>query len=324
MNRRLSDVLSFSKTLTLLIIEDEPTILKQLVKSFSTIFTNILTATNGAEATDLYFAYHRKHGKFIDIIFTDLHLPIMDGLEFCERIKPYNEKQIIIASSAFADVNNLQKIIDLGIYKFIPKPINFSTMFDTILSSLEKLKEEQKIQEMKKELSHMRNENLRLFEQASLDKLTELYNRRYIDDILEKYRDSQFCLIFADIDNFKQINDNYGHRTGDEVLMQFSEILRNQTRSYDIVGRWGGEEFVIILKDTPLETTLFITEKLRKTIEEGKMPEKIKITSSFGISIHENGKTVAEVIEDADKNLYHSKKEGKNRISYNFEIYEDK
>ena len=140
MNRRLSDIINFSKTLTLLIVEDEETVLKQLVKSFSAIFTNILTAKNGEEATEIYFDYHKKNEKFVDIIFTDLHLPIMDGLEFCERIKPYNDKQIIIASSAYADVNNLQKIIDLGIYKFIPKPINFSSMFETIVKSLEKIK----------------------------------------------------------------------------------------------------------------------------------------------------------------------------------------
>ncbi len=322
-NRRLSDIREFSQTLTLLIIEDDELVLNQLKKSFSTLFTNILISNNGFEALDIYYKYHKKHNKFIDIVFTDLNLPIMNGLEFCEKIKLDNEKQIIIATSAYADINNLQKIIDLGIYKFIPKPLNFENLFEIIIKSLEKIKEEQKIIKLHEELTSIKNENIRLFEQASLDKLTGLYNRRYIDDILSKYINCNFSLIFTDIDYFKDINDTYGHRVGDEVLIEFAKILKNHTRSYDIVGRWGGEEFIILLKETDVETTLFITEKLRKTIESHEMPENIKITSSFGIHISNLNKSLEEIIDDADENLYYAKKQGKNRISYNFEIYKE-
>ncbi len=323
MNRRLSDLLDFSKELSIIVIEDEEIVLNQLEKSLKSFFKDVIIAKDGNEALDKYFDYHKKNNKFIDIVFTDLHLPNLNGLEFCEKIKPYNEKQIILATSAYADVNDLQRFIDIGIYKFIAKPIDFNKLFDAITESLEKLKETKKHEELLSELNYVKNENIKLFEQASLDKLTGLYNRRYLDDILEKYTNSNFALIFTDIDDFKQINDNYSHRVGDEVLIKFADILKTHTRSYDFVGRWGGEEFIIILKDTDIDTTLFISEKLRKSIEKEKIYEDISITSSFGVALHDKNKTIEKVIDEADHNLYNAKNKGKNRISYLNNIYEE-
>lgn len=322
MNRRLSDLINFSKELSILVVEDDLTVLSQLEKSLGTIFNKVITAENGQIALDKYFEYQKKHNKFVDIIFTDLHLPIMNGLEFCEKIKPYNEKQIIIATSAYADVHDLQRFINVGIFKFIPKPMDFTVMFNIITDGLEKLKEEKKRQELEYELTLVKNENIKLFEQSSLDKLTGLFNRRYIDDILEKFTNTNFTLVLTDIDNFKNVNDKYGHRTGDIVLERFAQILRTHTRSYDFLVRWGGEEFIIIFKDTNIETALFICNKLRNSIQQAHMPEDITLTSSFGVAVNSDNKHLNEILDEADKNLYNAKNQGRNRISYLNNIYE--
>lgn len=155
------------------------------------------------------------------------------------------------------------------------------------------------------------------------DALTGLSNRRRIDEIMQKEVEKrnrlQFPLTFVilDIDDFKKINDKYGHLKGDDVLRQIAKIIAKNIRIYDSVGRWGGEEFCLILPQTSLNNALVILERLRKTIENTKHDIDEVVTCSFGVCSTENEKiSQTQLIKKADLSLYQAKKEGKNKICF--------
>lgn len=154
------------------------------------------------------------------------------------------------------------------------------------------------------------------------DKLTNLYNRYKIDSVLndEKKKADRYNLNFGililDIDFFKKVNDNYGHLVGDEVLIEFSSILKNNSRETDIVGRWGGEEFLIIVPHTEYDSLLYFANNLRKKIENYEFRTVGKVTASIGVSIYEKDDEIINAINRADEAVYVSKSSGRNCVSY--------
>ena len=153
------------------------------------------------------------------------------------------------------------------------------------------------------------------------DYLTKLYNRRKIHEIIEteikrsrRYK-SAFAVLLLDIDNFKNINDTYGHNTGDKVLVQFSDIIRHTIRESDIASRWGGEEFLVICPETTTEGAMSLAEKIRYNIENGSFEEAGNVTASVGVAGAQHGDNVKSLIFRADQALYSSKKAGKNRVT---------
>jgi len=120
--------------------------------------------------------------------------------------------------------------------------------------------------------------------------------------------------IMADIDNFKSINDSYGHLVGDQVLKAISHRIRNTVRAYDILGRYGGEEFLIIMPDTSMEDARELTERIRTRVKEAPV-NNATITLSLGVvSIQEDDRSLDDIIRRADQNLYKAKKGGKDRV----------
>ncbi len=159
-----------------------------------------------------------------------------------------------------------------------------------------------------------------LQEMAYTDQLTSLANRLKIDEVLnrccqtsERYK-NVFSVIMVDIDFFKSVNDEYGHLVGDEVLKQIAEILDTRTRRVDLVGRWGGEEFIIISKETGLKGATVIAEKVRKRVEEAEFSTGAKHTISLGVAEHKEGETIDELLKRVDDALYKAKNNGRNRV----------
>lgn len=165
---------------------------------------------------------------------------------------------------------------------------------------------------------------------ASHDDLTKLYNRRYMMDAIkfEKSRadriSSTFSLCLLDLDHFKTINDRYGHLAGDRVLMAFSERIKGTLRSMDVVdqldserffGRYGGEEFIVLLPDTSLSGALRCAERIRQVTEEAPFDEVFKVTLSGGVSEYQPGETIEDTLRRADGALYQAKHLGRNRIA---------
>ncbi|MFT6507496.1 MAG: diguanylate cyclase (GGDEF)-like protein/PAS domain S-box-containing protein [Colwellia sp.] len=168
-------------------------------------------------------------------------------------------------------------------------------------------------------------------EQLSItDSLTGLNNRMYLDNVLsdEFRRMSRYTLdlsiILCDIDFFKMINDNYGHLIGDQVLISISKILRLYCRDVDVIGRWGGEEFLIICRETNVEGAMIAAEKLRAIISDHVFPRVGHKTASFGVTLAVPDEAVEDALQRADQALYRAKELGRNRVECQLKGIENK
>ena len=159
--------------------------------------------------------------------------------------------------------------------------------------------------------------------QAQEDTLTKLYNRRGLENSLQHslaYIDqgsSQNSLVLCDIDNFKKVNDVYGHDAGDSVLISFANTLKSFARQSDILARYGGEEFIFILPHTTSGQAEVFAERVRKQIEKTEIianNQHLKVTASFGIANQIDGIDLEQLIQSADKALYYAKEHGKNLV----------
>jgi len=159
---------------------------------------------------------------------------------------------------------------------------------------------------------------------ALLDPLTELANRRYIELNIQTKLDEMrrygrpFGILFMDIDHFKKVNDLHGHDIGDKVLIMVSNTFIKNVRASDIVGRWGGEEFLAIIPNINEEQLLFTANKLRVLVEQSGFSLDsgiVQVTVSIGATLAQPKDTTETLLERADKLLYYSKATGRNRVS---------
>lgn len=161
-----------------------------------------------------------------------------------------------------------------------------------------------------------------LFRMATTDHLTGLYNRRFVESLLRMAEDKAnnrsipFSLIMIDIDNFKRVNDTCSHAVGDLVLVEVARVLKESLRFPDISARWGGEEFLVLLDSTELESAIKVAERLREKVEELTIGNGLKITISLGVAQHRRGDSYQQTIEKADYALYEAKRGGKNRVAF--------
>ncbi len=174
-------------------------------------------------------------------------------------------------------------------------------------------------------LSEISDINKTLEQITNHDNLTSLYNKMYIESQIQqefnkaKRYGNIFSVLFFDIDDFKGVNDQYGHLAGDEVLKKIAETMKNHLRQSDIIGRYGGEEFLILLPETNLESASMLAQRLRTTTESMTTQYKdtdIKVTISLGVvQFRPDIKNASQMIHEADLALYHSKKNGRNRVT---------
>lgn len=180
--------------------------------------------------------------------------------------------------------------------------------FSIIMESISKMSEAIRIRE---------EDLVRL---STIDKLTGIYNKAKIDEVLRleietsKKQDNDLCIIIVDIDYFKMVNDTFGHEVGDAVLKEFTTILKNNIRQTDILGRWGGEEFIIICPATSLEEATRLANRLREKVETYRYTTKCNQTASFGVAEFIAGENSKSLFIRVDKALYNAKKLGRNRV----------
>jgi len=154
------------------------------------------------------------------------------------------------------------------------------------------------------------------------DPLTQILNRKKMDYIISqevsksKKTYSSFSILLIDIDHFRVINENHGHQVGDDVLVEFASILQSNIRNTDTLGRWGGEEFIILLKETSIEDALTKAEYLRKLIMNHDFNQVKDLTVSLGVSQYKPSMSLDDLVSMADKALYIAKESGRNRVSY--------
>jgi len=176
----------------------------------------------------------------------------------------------------------------------------------------------QKIHKLEKELEKVKQE-------SKEDFLTKLYNRRALDDFMEvkeaefKRYERNFTVIMFDLDKFKNVNDTFGHEAGDAVLMAFAKILNKECRSVDIVGRYGGEEFMAILSETDTQGGVVFAEKVRKHVEKARFMyqgKRIDVTVSGGVAERASHVSLSATVNSADEYLYGAKTSGRNRVEF--------
>ena len=171
----------------------------------------------------------------------------------------------------------------------------------------------------------MRQRLEELQEMAMHDPLTGIANRRFVEislaarlEELRRYG-FPFALLFTDVDNFKPINDTYGHTVGDRILKMIGATLAHSLRSFDVIGRWGGEEFVTLLVNIQPEDLFILSDRLRRLVEKSMLTiengETIGVTVSIGATVARVGDTIETLVERADKLMFESKRRGRNQVS---------
>jgi diguanylate cyclase (GGDEF)-like protein len=259
-----------------------------------------------------------------DLILLDVMMPKIDGIEVARRVKGDRSLPFIpiIMQTALDATENKVEGLEAGADDYITKPIDFAELKARVNSMLRIKRLQDALEERERQLLEA-NERLRHMSQT--DALTGLDNRRYleerIDEMFEHARrlNEPFACVMCDLDRFKSVNDTYGHQAGDAVLKQFARILRHEVREIDRVGRYGGEEFMLLLPGTVLDAAVTFAERVRKEVEGHTFTfdgTQICRTASFGVSAwpHPRIGNCDVLVRAADDALYVAKETGRNRV----------
>ncbi|MBN2815783.1 MAG: diguanylate cyclase [Campylobacterales bacterium] len=289
-----------------LVVDDSMLVRKQVSSMLRNLFFEVVSVAHGEEALAMLDIHPN-----ISLVLTDYNMPVMNGLELTYEIrKRYTKSDIcILALSSNQDEEINALFLKQGANDYIKKPFSkeeFSVRINNSVEALENIQE--------------------VTNHANRDFLTGLYNRRYfyeaMAEYLEELEDSveQFVIAMIDIDHFKKINDKYGHDVGDKVIVALSEILRTSTNHKDIVARFGGEEFCLVLKNINRYSAPEILERILQEVSnhvcKPNKKESIKFTISIGASMYDDTQSIEETISQADMMLYQAKNSGRNQLSF--------
>lgn len=252
-------------------------------------------------------------GEHYDVYLVDLVLRESSGHRIISRLRDRGEDSVIITISGIDNVKTISRVLALGADDYLAKPYNHEIFMARLTTNIRNLMLLREVKEKSAELERM----------AVTDGLTGLYNHKYSYDRLdeeikrcERYN-TRLSLIMFDIDKFKNLNDNYGHRFGDAVLLRVAEIIKAEIRDVDIAGRYGGEEFVVILPETDFEGAIETAERVRRRIGKVKFSKDGNgISVSGGVVVHANGEKPGQMINRADILLYKAKNSGRNNIQH--------
>ncbi len=271
------------------------------------------------------------------LALVDIQMPEMNGYELAELLRTDEKTKylpIIFVSAIMTDEFHAFQGYKAGGIDFIPKPFNQEILLNKISVFMELaeqrtiLKDEivkrQETEKLLREASDQQQLLLKKLEiLVAIDGLTQLYNHRHImerlhQEVAEAKRYSKaLSVAMFDIDNFKSVNDTYGHQAGDLILRSVADVIREELRQTDIAGRYGGEEFFIILTNTNLEGSVTITNRIRdqisKTVHSHNGAE-LSVTISGGVHSLQSDIDPTELIGIVDSLLYKAKRNGKNRI----------
>ena len=286
----------------ILIVDDDPVILKKLRHIITAAGYRVSSATNGMEALA------RVEEEAPDLIISDIMMPEMDGYEFCRHIRSHPATALLpfIFLTAKDKIDDRIEGIKIGADAYLTKAFQSAELLATVRTAL---------------LRHQL-----YLEQARMDELTGLPNRKGITDelteqiTLARQYQRPFSLAMIDLDNFKSVNDRYGHPAGDRVLRQFAELLAHEVREQDRIGRWGGEEFLILFPETTESEAAELMEWIREKAADLKLEweeESVSglITLSAGITeLRSSDQDINEIISRADRALYQAKNRGKNQV----------
>jgi two-component system, cell cycle response regulator len=311
--------------LTILAADDDPVTLFCLQKMLNADHRVVLLAKDGEQALELALEYRPQ------LLITDWRMPKRSGIDLCKILRKTSVTQqiyIIMLTGNESD-DQLVQAFDAGADDYIIKPFTTKVLQARISSAERLIRSQQTISQdrevIKRYAEKLASANRKLQNMAMTDFLTGLPNRRSALQRLQnlvaevrRYGEPLSCLMLH-IDHFKNINDTYGHDCGDTVLRQIARLLEEKARSYDMVSRWGGEEFLIISARSGAVDTRQLAERLRKAVENHTIPLsddlKIRLTISIGVATWSpDFQNEGQLITVADQALYLAKTNGRNRV----------
>ncbi len=290
-----------------LIADDEALSRKILQDSLLKWGYEVVVTKDGNEAWE-----YLQRDDAPNLVVLDWVMPGLDGIDVCKKLRARTASNYfyIILLTAKADREDIIKGLKAGADDYIVKPFNQQEL-------RYRMKVGQRIVELEQ----------RILGLARTDCLTDLLNRRAFMEQLDlevkrvNRKQQDLSLVILDIDHFKNVNDSFGHQAGDLVLQETARCLSSTCRTYDLVGRYGGEEFIMCLPETNTEQAVHATERIRTAIACKKtlIPEHMKfvtITASFGVSTmsYDNEESLDTLINRADSALYQAKEKGRNRV----------
>jgi two-component system cell cycle response regulator len=308
MNLKKNSIDSIDKVLpnmNILIAEDDIISSRALEKNLKDWGYKVIVTKNGNEAWEII----QKGG--IRLAILDWSMPKMDGLELCHKIRneyqPKVEKYMYIILLTGRDLEeDIITGLSAGADDYMTKPFSYMELKVRIQNG-ERINELQDI----------------VLQKANTDSLTQLWNRKKILELLEEelnrnFRDNKpVGVMMLDIDNFKMINDTYGHLVGDKIIIEVASRLKKKMRSYDKIGRYGGDEFLLVFPGLSRDNAMIIAERLRKSVCAEKVQTDagaLDTTVSLGVSIFDDSSrpSVKKVVEESDHALYMAKERGRN------------
>lgn len=313
-----------SYKLRILLVDDDRAVLMVMKMLLDSLGHTVAMARNGMEALAMVKDFMPQ------IIMTDWIMPEMDGIAFCKALRrnPDWRNIYVFILTAQESTDRLVEAFEAGANDYMTKPIN-----PKVLGA--RLSAGQRVVQLQEELEHERHQlhkfsselaasNQRLQQLALTDELTGLHNRRFANEHLERQwalaqrNESPLSCMMMDIDYFKQVNDTYGHKTGDDVLKEVADTLKLSIRKQDVVCRLGGEEFLVICPGVHAAEVHRYAERLREKIAalifSSPTDKKFSLTISIGAASKNPVQSNAEILlQLADKRLYDAKESGRNR-----------
>jgi len=293
-----------------LVVDDEDIMQDVMTDILTESGYSVEVADNGQSALEKV-----ENGSY-DLVFADIRMPVMNGMEFLRQAKDRKPDLDIIMMTGYASVDVAVEAMKLGAFDFITKPFNLEHIRIVAARAVERRKLKRQAEEGE------------YYKQLSLtDGLTELYNHRHFYKLLNvevsraERQGSSFCLLMIDVDDFKVYNDTLGHTDGDYALRFLAWLLKHHGRMSDVVCRYGGEEFSVILPDTIPEQGRKAAERFRRIVEESEFERQEvlpsgNMTISVGVaSFPQDSRIADELVDKADAALYRAKREGKNRVA---------
>ncbi len=285
----------------ILIVDDNPDKLGLLEAALSLAGYNVTTATDGDEALAAIDSYQP------DLVITDVMMPRMNGYELAQRIRANPLTKfipVIMQTAAGRRAEDLRRASEVGALGYITDP----TDLDLLLARTRTLLEFKAYLDVCEEA-------------AFTDHLTGLANRRRFERQLEREVgrvlrfERPFTLLMLDIDNFKSLNDAFGHDAGDDAIRRISRVLREGTRGIDLAARVGGEEFALLLVETDRTAGVEVADRLRLAIKALETPSGARITASVGVAeCPTDAQTASEIFKAADVALYQAKNNGRDQV----------
>jgi diguanylate cyclase (GGDEF)-like protein len=293
----------------ILVVDDDPMVLDIVVESIRAAGYKADACHDGPEALQA------NASTEYDLILTDMKLPGFDGLSLIKRLKAGNSDTDVIVITGYGSIENAVECMKAGALDYLIKPFTVDQIQVAVRRALEhrELRRRALERELYKELSY-------------LDPLTGVHNRRHFDEALEAEirkaarHKASLVLVMVDVDDFKRYNDLYGHQQGDEALRKLGQLFKGTCRAYDVVTRYGGEEFAIIYPGAGIDNAMELAERILMEVRhatfdgEAALPSGTLTVSIGAACFPRHASTAADLIRSADQALYAAKASGKNTV----------